>query len=182
MAATAAPQAVASAARVPGPPELLPGRPDAVVDLQTDEGAALVGGQWRSTDARIEEIEFVELAGPEAADPLGPGDVPNRTYDVLPHAEGAGYDDSDWELLAPADTARRLATGRVCFNWYRIEVTLPERIGDVDVPGATVVFEVVVDDYAEGWVNGELPLALGITGGQVVAGFNAPSRVLLTAD
>ena len=56
---------------------------------------------------------------------------------------------------------RRLADGRVCFNWYRIDVTIPERVGDLDPTGATVVFEVVVDDYAEVWVNGEMPLALG---------------------
>jgi gluconolactonase len=77
---------------------------------------------------------------------------------------------------------RRLANGRVCFNWYRIAVTLPERIGDTDVAGSTVVFEVVIDDYAEVWVNGELPHALGDTGGPVVAGFNAPNRVVLTRD
>jgi gluconolactonase len=44
------------------------------------------------------------------------------------------------------------------------------------------VFEVVVDDYAEVWVNGLLPLALGQTGGQVVSGFNAPNRVVLGHD
>jgi len=44
------------------------------------------------------------------------------------------------------------------------------------------VFEVAIDDYAEVWVNGKLPLALGLTGGQVVAGFNAPNRVVLTRD
>src|SRR5213075_304943 len=48
--------------------------------------------------------------------------------------------------------------------------------------GSTVLFEVVIDDYAEVWANGELPLALGTTGGQVVGGFNAPNRVLLTRD
>jgi gluconolactonase len=48
--------------------------------------------------------------------------------------------------------------------------------------GASIVFEVVIDDYAEVWVNGELPLALGDTGGRVVGGFNAPNRVLLTRD
>ena len=158
------------------------GRPEAVVDLQTDAGAALVGAAWRYVDARVEEIEFVALGGPDAADPLGPGTEPNRTYDVVPHAQAADYDDSDWELLAPADTMRRLASGRVCFNWYRTEVTIPGRVGDLDPTGAMVVFEVVVDDYAEVWVNGEMPLALGATGGQVVAGFNAPNRVVLTRD
>jgi gluconolactonase len=163
---------ITSAARLPGPPELLPGRPDAIVDLQTDEGVAMVGAQWRYSDARVEEIEFVELGSPE--DPLGPGTVPNRTYDVVT--------DGDWRVLAPDETQLRLANGRVCFNRYAIDVTVPERIGELDPTGATIVFEVVIDDYAEVWVNGELPHALGDTGGQVVAGFNAPNRVVLTRD
>jgi gluconolactonase len=168
------------AARLPGPPELLPGRPDAVVDLQTGDGVELVGGRWRYSDCRVEEIDFVELGSPE--DPLGPGTVPNRTYDVVPHAEAADYDDSEWRALAPEETMLRLANGRVCFNWYRIAVTIPERIGDFDAAGATVVFETVVDDYAEVWVNGALRFALGDSGGHVAAGFNAPNRVVLTSD
>jgi len=176
----AAVETVVSAARLPGPHELLPGKPDAVVDLQTEAGLALVGGQWRYSDCTVEEIDFVELGSPE--DPLGPGTVPNRTYDVLPHAEGADYDDSGWRVLAPEETMLRLANGRVCFNWYRIAVTVPERIGELDPTGATVVFEVVLDDYAEIWVNGELPVAAGDTGGRVVGGFNVPNRVVLTRD
>jgi gluconolactonase len=182
IAAVETPRAVGGAARLPGPPELLPGLPDAIVDLQTDEGAGLVGARWRYSDAYVQEIDFVALAGPGAPDPLGPGDRPNRTYDVVPHAETADFDDAAWDVLAPADTQQRLADGRVCFNWYRTEITLPERIGALDVSGATVVFEVVVDDYAEVWVDGRMPLALGLTGGHVVGGFNAPNRVVLTRD
>ena len=151
------------AARLPGPPELLPGRPDAVIDLQTADGVALVGGAWRYADARIEEVDFVEVGAgsrPERA-------APNRTYDVVPHAEAADYDDSAWTVLAPEDTRRRLAGGRVCFNWYRIAVTIPERVGGLDPTGATVVFEVTVDDAAEVWVDGRLPHALGDAGGPV---------------
>ena len=168
------------AARLPGPPEPFPGRPDAIVDLQTDEGAALVGGTWRYSDAEVREIDFVEVGS--AADPLGPGERPNRTYDVVPHAESVDFDDSDWRVLAPEETMLRLGHGRVGFNWYRIEITIPERVGDLDPTGATAIFEVVIDDYAEVWVDGELPLALGDAGGRVVGGFNAPNRVLLTRD
>jgi gluconolactonase len=163
---------VAAVESVPGPPGVLPGRPDAIVDLQTADGVALVGGQWRYADARVEEIEFVEVGSPE--DPLGPGTSPNRTYDVV--RDGA------WRELEPEETMSRLANGRVCFNFYAIDFTLPDRVGELDVTGATVVFEVVVDDYAEVWVNGELPFALGDTGGHVAAGFNAPNRVVLTRD
>jgi gluconolactonase len=174
----AATESLTFASRLAGPSEYLPGKPDAVVDLQTAEGATLVSGEWRYADAELREIDFVEVGA--ADDPLGPGETPNRTYDVLPHAEAADYDDSGWRVLAPEETMLRLANGRVCFNWYRINVTMPDRAGELDLTGATVVFEVVVDDYAEVWVNGELPLALGDTGGRVVGGFNAPNRVLLT--
>jgi gluconolactonase len=178
----AATETTTRAARLPGPPELLPGRPDAVVDLQTDEGVALVGGEWRYADARVEEIDFVEVGTDADPDPLGPGTKPNRTYDVTPHAEAADFDDYGWRVLAPAETTLRLANGRVCFNWYRVNVTIPERVGDFDPTGSTVVFEVVLDDYAEVWVNGRLPVALGDIGGRVVAGFNGPNRVVLTRD
>jgi gluconolactonase len=169
-----------SAARLPGPPELLPGCPDAVVDLQTAAGVELVQGQWLYSDARVEQIQFVEVGHPD--DPLGPGLVPNLTYDVLPHAEAADYDDSGWRALTPGQTQLRLSQGRVCFNWYRIEVTIPDRLGDFDPTGAAMVFEVTIDDHAEVWVNGSLPHALGDMGGPVIAGFNAPNRVLLTDD
>src|SRR5437773_979627 len=67
----AATETIVSASRLPGPPELLPGCPDAIVDLQTDEGAALVGARWRYADAEVREIDFVAVGSP--ADPLGLG-------------------------------------------------------------------------------------------------------------
>ena len=129
--------------RLPGPPELLPGGPDAVVDLQTPEGVALVQGEWRYADADIVESEFAHV-GPD----FGPTGPPNHTYDVVPHAQGADFYDSTWRRLEPDETLLRLSTGLVCFNWYRIAVTLPPQVGDFDPTGATVVFEVVIDDYA----------------------------------
>src|SRR5689334_9790147 len=106
MAATAT--ARPAAGPLPSPGELLPGLPDAVVDLQTAAGTELVGAQWRYSDAQVREIDFVEVGGAGSADPLGPGDVPNRTYDIEPHAEGVAFDDSGWRELAPAETQLRL--------------------------------------------------------------------------
>src|SRR5437762_14360101 len=94
-----------------------------------------------------ERNRFVEVGHPD--DPLGPGLRPNRTFDVEPHAEGSDYDDSGWRVLAPSETQLRLSQGRVCFNWYRVNVTIPDRVGELDPTGASVVFEVVIDDYAE---------------------------------
>jgi len=48
--------------------------------------------------------------------------------------------------------------------------------------GATVVFEVVVDDYAEIWVDGHMPHILGQVGGPVVGSFDTPNRVIVTHD
>jgi gluconolactonase len=163
-----------SAVRLPGPPEVLPGRPDAIVDLQTKEGVALVHGGWRFKEAEVRAIDFVGVG-----DDLGPSGPPNRTYDIYPHADSIDFDDSSWPVLAADATESRLGGGRVCFVWYRIGLTVPERVGDFDPTGSTAVFEVVVDDYAEVWVDGGLPLALGQTGGGVVGGFNAPNRVIL---
>jgi gluconolactonase len=149
--------------------------PAAVVDLRTAEGAALVQAQWRYNDVKLVEVNHHE-PGPD----LRPSGRPNRTNDISPHAEGADFDDSSWEKIEPHALEDRRSHGRLAFNWYRTKITLPEKVGDFDVAGATVVFELVIDDYAEIWVDGRLPLVLGQTGGQVIKGFNAPNRVVLT--
>ena len=152
-------------------------RPDAIVNLATDEGAALVGGQWRYHDARVIEVEH-RSPGPDFR-PSGP---PNRTYDITPHAGAADFDDASWEAIAPKGLEERRSTGRLSFGWYRVNVTIPERVGGFSTAGSTVVFEIVVDDYAEVWVDGSLPISLGQTGAQFIKGFNAPNRVVLTRD
>jgi gluconolactonase len=179
--ATLSPTPVERATTVPGPPELLPGRPDAIVDLQTDAGVALVAVAG-ATATRACARSTSSTSPARHAGPARPRDRPEPHLRRRPARRGADFDDSDWPTLAPADTMRRLGNGRVCFDWYRLDVTIPDRVGDLDPTGATVVFEVVVDDYAEVWVDGALPLALGARGGPVVAGFNAPNRVVLTRD
>jgi gluconolactonase len=153
------------------------GRADAVVDLATDDGVKLVKAEWRYSDTRIVEVDH-RAVGPD----LTPSGAPSRTYDILPRAGDSGFDDSEWAVIAPTSLGARRSTGKLCFNWYRINVTVPERIGTFDPAGSTAVLEVVVDDYAEVWVDGRLPLALGQTGGAAIKGFNAPNRVVLGRD
>lgn len=118
--------------------------PDAIIDLRTHEGIQLVNGQWRYSDTKIIEVGF-QSAGSDLA-PSGP---PNTTYDYTPHAGGADFDDSNWELLDAPALEQRRSTGKLCFNWYRTSVTIPPKIGAFDPTGSTVVFEIAIDDYAE---------------------------------
>lgn len=152
-------------------------RPEAVVDLKTDDGVALVKGQWRYSNVRVVDVDH---HGPGAD--LAPSGPPNRTQDIDIHAGAADFDDSKWEPIMPAQLEERRSTGRLCFNWYRTSVTIPARVGSFDPTGSTVVFEISIDDYAEVWVDGKLPLVLGQPGGQLIKGFNAPNRVVLTRN
>lgn len=170
--------AVAGAARGGEPVWNLPsGPPCAALDLTTTDGVALVKGQWRYHDARLVEIDFRAVG--EDRKPSGP---PNRTYDVLPKAGALDFDDSLWEILDPTTLDERRSTGKVCFNWYRFNLTIPEWINDFPTTGATAVFEIVVDDYAEVWVDGQLPRDLGVSGGPLVAGWNVPNRLVIARD
>ena len=150
------------------------GRPDALVDLRTADGVHLVKGEWRYGDVRIVEVD-AKGPGPD----LKPSGAPIKSYDYTPKAGAADFDDSAWEAVEPTALEGRRSTGKVCFNWYRIEVTVPERIAGFDPTGSTVAFEIVIDDYAEVWPDGKLAPVLGQTGGAVVAGFNAPNRVII---
>ena len=152
-------------------------RPDAIVDLATDEGIALVKGQWRYSNAKVVDVDHYS----PGAD-LAPSGPPNRTQDIDIRAGAADFDDSKWEEIKPAQLEERRSTGRLCFNWYRTGITIPDKIGSLDPAGSTVVFEIAIDDYAEVWVDGKLPLALGQPGGQLIKGFNAPNRVVLTKN
>ena len=153
------------------------GRPDATIDLRTSEGARLVNGQWRYSDVKI---ITVDSRGPGAD--LKPSGAPIKTYDYAPHAGAADFDDSQWSSIDPTTLDARRAGGKICFNWYRINITIPEKVAAMPTAGTTAVFEIVIDDYAEVWVNGKEPAVLGQTGGSVVKGFNAPNRVILTHD
>ncbi|MCI0388055.1 MAG: SMP-30/gluconolactonase/LRE family protein [Acidobacteria bacterium] len=167
-------QAARAAQAVPGVPR---GKPEAAIDLATDEGVKLVNGQWRYSDTRIIETDF-RAPGPDKQ----PTGKPIKTYDYEPKAGVADFDDSKWEAISATSLSDPRSTGRICFNWYRIRLTIPERIGEFEANGSTVVFQTALDDYAEVWVDGELSRFLGQMGGSVVAGWNAPNRLVIGRD
>src|SRR3990170_184735 len=127
------------------------GIPNASIDISTREGVNLVKGQWRYSDVEIIQVDF-KAPGPDGQ----PTGKPVKTYDYKPHAGGVDFDDSKWEVLDPTSLNKRRSTGRICFNWYRINTAIPKRIGNFDPTGSTVVFETSLDDYAEIWVDGEI--------------------------
>ncbi|HET7873858.1 MAG TPA: SMP-30/gluconolactonase/LRE family protein [Terriglobales bacterium] len=149
-------------------------RPDAVIDLATPQGVNLVKGQWRYSDTKIVEAEFRAAAADGQ-----PSVTPALTYDFTPRAGGAEFDDSGWQAIDPQTLSQRRGAGRLGFNWYRIKITVPEHIGDFDPAGSTAAFETSLDDYAEIWVNGELTRYVGQSGGSVIAGWNAPNRLVV---
>ncbi|MBI4718538.1 MAG: SMP-30/gluconolactonase/LRE family protein [Planctomycetes bacterium] len=145
--------------------------------MMTSEGAAVVRAEWRYHDAEIVAVDH-RSAGPD----LKPSGAPNRTHDIEPHAGAADFDDAAWDAVAPTALQDRRSTGRLCFGWYRLRLNIPERVAGFDTRGSTAVFEIVLDDYAEVWVDGRQPQIIGQAGGPMAAGWNAPNRVVVGRD
>jgi gluconolactonase len=142
------------------------GKPVAVADLTTAEGAAAFGAQWKVMDVKIVETPAAANAAPV-----------KTTYDIEPHANVAGFDDSAWPTVEPKGLVDNRGGGKVSFMWYRTNLTMPAAVGGVDVTGAKAVLVVTIDDYTEVWINGLMPRAVGMPSPQGIQGFNVPSRI-----
>ncbi len=164
-------------AGVHGVTDQSPPLPDAVVDLRTDEGAAAVNGRWRYTDAELTVADH-RAAGADNK-PSGPA---VKTHDVKPRADAGDFDSAAWRDIPARSVEQRRTNGRLAFGWYRFDFTVPERAGDFSTTGSTIVLEVVVDDYAEVWIDSEAPTVLGQRGGTLIGGWNAPNRVIVRRD
>ena len=163
-----APSATASAPPLPKmPPSLTPAH---VVDLMTQEGSAVFGAQWRTIEAKIVEGAAIPNAMPEY----------KTAYDIHPHAGESGFDDSSWPTINAKGLAARRGGGKVSFIWYRANLTMPARIGEFETSGAMAVLKAYVDDYAEVWVNGQMPRRSGYPSPATIQGLNMPTRVVLT--
>jgi gluconolactonase len=166
MSGLAAAQAPATAP-APGIAPALP--PARTVNLMTADGTAAFGAQWKHMAVKIVEIPHIPNAMPEYP----------TTYDIQPHAGEGGFDDSAWPTIEAKTLSDRRGGGKVSMIWYRTNLTIPEKVGDFDPTGAKAVFAVAIDDYAEVWVNGQMPRRVGVPSPATIQGFNMPNRVVL---
>ncbi len=139
-----------------GPP---PGKMVAEVNLMKKEGTEAVEGKWRRHMITVH-------SGP-------------KKNGIEPKAHGT-FDDSKWEVVDPGDLKKTYGPGKFSMAWYRIKVTIPEKVDGKDVAGTAVWFRTTVDDYAEVWVDGKIDLAFGKSGRGAISGFNTPNEVKLT--
>lgn len=154
--------------------DLPEGNSAATLDLAVSADAAQVTGEWRTAEARVVDAAFLQ-PGPDGQ----PTTTPAPTQDIQPHAGSRDADAAHWEKVAPEALSQRRGNGRTSFRWYRLDLTVPERVKGMSTRGMTLVFETSVDDYAEVWVDGELSRAAGQSGGSVIAGWNHPNRLVV---
>jgi gluconolactonase len=167
---TFATQALAQAPAPTSPPQIAPALvPAHVVDLTTADGITAFGAQWKHMEAKIVEGPALPAAMPGY----------KTSYDISPHAGEKGFDDSSWPTIEAKGLLDRRGGGKVSFLWYRTNLTVPAKIGNFETAGAKMVLTAYVDDYAEVWVNGEMPRRAGITSPATIQGFNIPNRVVL---
>jgi hypothetical protein len=154
----------------PPPPPLAPTHaPSHVVDLMTAEGSAAFSARWKTMEAKIVDVPAIPNSMPEY----------KTTYDISPHAGEEGFEDSSWPTIDPKGLADRRGGGKVSFIWFRSNLTMPARIGNFETAGATAVLTINVDDYAEIWVNGQMPRRGGVTSPATIQGFGMSNRVVL---
>jgi hypothetical protein len=151
-------------------PSIAPALPPAhVVDLMTTAGSAVFRAQWKAMEAKIVECPALTDAMPEF----------RTTYDIEPYAGVSGFDDSDWPVIAATDLGAKRGGGMVSFFWFRAKLTMPADTAGFETAGAKTVLTVNVDDYAEVWVNGEMPRTAGRPSPATIQGFNMPNRLVL---
>lgn len=148
------------------------GQPAATVDLMSPDGVALVRGSWRYKDVELVRVPFRA----PGADGQPTGEAAT-TWDIQPHAGAREYDDRDWPVIEAGSLRRHRGAGRLSFAWYRFEITVPPSIGGFATRGANVDFETSIDDYAEVWVDGELPRTFAQSGGSMIKGWNAVNKL-----
>ncbi len=151
---TVATFSIAQPPAVPPPAPVMPPSlpPSHSVNLMTQDGIKAFGTQWKVADVKIVEVPAIPNAMPKY----------KTTYNIEPRAGELGFDDSKWEVIDAKDLAARRGGGHVSFMWYRATFTMPAKLGNFDLAKPSVaVLDVLVDDYAEVWINGQIPRRSG---------------------
>lgn len=160
--------------------ELSTGKASAVVDLKNDQAAELVKAVWQYADAKFVEADF-KSPGVSQNDPhkIYATGQPTKTLDLSPKYGSKAFETVNWEKLKASSLDDRKSTGLISAGWYKLEFTIPGNLASFDPSNSVLVFEIVMDDYAEIWVNGKLNKHYGQSGGQTIKGWNARNRVVL---
>ena len=160
--------------------QLATDKPQAVADLKTNEGASLVNAKWFVQPAHIVDADF-KLPGASANDImlLYPTGAKIKSHTIHPQINAEDFDKSFMEIR-PTSLEMREGMGLVSMAWYKVDITIPQTIGKLNTEGTTAVFEIVVDDYSEVWVNGKQMHGFGQSGNGVISGYNTRNRVILT--
>ncbi|OAI45203.1 hypothetical protein AYO44_13015 [Planctomycetaceae bacterium SCGC AG-212-F19] len=136
------------------------GKEAAVIDLLKSDGVKLVQGGWSRHVVAVH--------------------TGKNKNDIDPKASSQLKDD-EWEKVGdPADLTKGFGPGGYSLIWYRTKVTIPEKVGDVNVAGSAVWFRTTVENYGEVWINGKVDSSFGSSGRGCVSGFNRENEIMLT--
>ena len=158
-------------------------KPQAIADLKTTAGAALVDARWYVQNAHVTDVDFKTPGKGSNGDPLllYPTGASIKTNQLHPQIGAADFN-NEFKEIKPTELESRQGTGLLSFVWYKVDVIIPQMIGKFNTNGSTAVFEIVMDDYSEIWVNGKQMQGFGQSGNGVISGFNTRNRVILSND
>ena len=115
-------------------PAIAPVVPPAhVVDLMSVAGSAAFGARWRGLEAKLVECPALSDSMPEF----------RTTYDVEPHAELLGFDDSTWPEIPPTGLGDKRGGGMVSFFWFRATLTIPTAVAGFATAGRVTAVVVI---------------------------------------
>jgi hypothetical protein len=103
-------------------------KPQAIADLRTTEGAALVNARWYVQPAHLQEADF-KSPGSIATDAmlLYPTGMSIKTNTLHPQVDAKDFE-AGYKEMKSTSLEMREGTGLVSFVWFRTELTIPETI------------------------------------------------------
>ena len=147
----------------------------ATLDLEDPAVLDRIGAEWRFGSGWNPGSSNEGLVSQATDSPARLPDYDDSGWEVIDDNEAGGQGQPSGRPESPG--IRKGRSKGFTFGWYRISVTLPECVDDLDVEGCSVWFETNIDDYGEIWVDGEWDRDAG-----AINGFNVTNRVKVTDD